>query len=68
MRRLAERLDLYKRKQIWPAVTNVRSRVELEACARAKIPFVTGPGVCRMQMSPLGGHMQPLVDLPVLAA
>jgi hypothetical protein len=68
VRRLADRLDLYKRKQIWPAVTNVRNRAELEACARAKIPFVTGPGVCRMQMTPLGGHMQPLVDLPVLAA
>jgi hypothetical protein len=68
LRRLADRLDLYKRKQIWPAVTNVRNRTELEACARAKIPFVTGSGVCRMQMSPLGGRMQPLVDLPVLAA
>jgi hypothetical protein len=68
VRRLADRLDLYKRKQIWPAVTNVRNRAELEACIKAKIPFVTGPGVCRMQMKPLGGHMQPLGDLPVLAA
>jgi hypothetical protein len=68
VRRLAERLDLYKLKQIWPAVTNVRSRAELDACVRAKIPFVTGPGVCRMQQTPLGGHMQPLEALPVRAA
>ncbi len=68
VRRLADRLDLYKRKQIWPAVTNVRNHAELEACAQAKIPFVTGPGVCRMQTTPLGGHLQPLEDLPVLAA
>jgi hypothetical protein len=68
LRRFTDRLDLYKRRQIWPAVTNVRSRAELEACAAAKVPFVTGPGVCRMQSLPMGGRMQPLGDLPVLAA
>jgi hypothetical protein len=68
LRRFIERYDLYRRKQIWPAVTNVRSRGELEACTAAKIPFVTGPAVCRMQTLPVGGRMQPLTELPVLAA
>lgn len=68
LRRFAERSDLYKRRQIWPGVTNVRSRAELDACIQAKIPFVTGPGVCRMQTLPVGGRQQPLGDLPLLAA
>lgn len=68
LRRFIERYDLYRRKQIWPAVTNIRSRAELEACTAAKIPFVTGPAVCRMQTLPVGGRMQPLAELPVRAA
>lgn len=68
LRRFTERLDLYRRRQIWPAVTNVRSRAELEACAAAKVPFVTGPGVSRMQSLPMGGRMQALDDLPARAA
>lgn len=68
LRRFTERLDLYKKKQIWAAVTNVRTKTELEACAKAHVPFVTGPGVCRMQTLPVGGRMQDLAELPVLAA
>ena len=68
LRRFTDRQGLYKRKQIWTAVTNVRSRAELQACAAARVPFVTGPAVCRMQTLPLGGRMQPFEDLPVLAA
>jgi hypothetical protein len=68
LRRFADRQGLYKRKQIWTGVTNVRSRVELQACTAARVPFVSGPAVCRMQTLPLGGRMQPLAELPVLAA
>jgi hypothetical protein len=68
LRRFIERYDLYRRKQIWPAVTNVRSRAELDACIAAKIPFVTGPAVCRMQTLPVGGRTQPADELPVRAA
>ena len=68
LRRFIDRYDLYRRKQVWPAVTNIRSRAELEACTAAKIPFVTGPAVCRMQSLPVGGRMQPLAELPVRAA
>ena len=68
LRRFADRQGLYKRKQIWTGVTNVRSRVELQACTAARVPFVSGPAVCRMQTLPLGGRMQPLEELPVLAA
>ncbi|WP_340644284.1 hypothetical protein [Phenylobacterium sp.] len=68
LRRFAERLGLYRKKQIWAAVTNVRNRIELEACIAAHVPFVTGPGVCRLQTTPVGGRMQPPDTLPLLAA
>jgi len=68
LRRFADRLHLYRKKQIWAAVTNVRNRLELDACIAAHVPFVTGPGVCRLQMTPVGGRMQPPEALPLLAA
>ena len=68
LRRFTDRQTLYKRKQIWTGVTNVRSRAELQACVAARVPFVSGPAVCRMQTLPLGGRMQPMQELPVLAA
>ena len=68
LRRFADRLGLYRKKQIWAAVTNVRNRIELDACIAAHVPFVTGPGVCRLQTAPVGGRMQPPEALPLLAA
>jgi hypothetical protein len=68
LRRFTDRLFLYKRKQIWAAVSNVRSQAELEACVAAHVPFVTGPRVCRLQTAPLSGRMMELSRLPVLAA
>jgi hypothetical protein len=68
LRRFVDRMPLYKQKQIWPGVTNVRNRTDLEACVAAHVPFVTGPGVCRMQILPVGGQLRPLEELPVLAA
>lgn len=68
LRRFTDRLGLYRSRQVWSGVTNVRSRTELQACVAAKVPFVTGAGVCRLQMSPIGGRLQPLEVLPILAA
>jgi len=68
LRRFSERLGLFRKKQIWAAVTNVRNRTELDACIAAHVPFVTGPGVCRLQTAPVGGRMQPPEALPLLAA
>ena len=66
LRRFSDRLDLYRRKRVWSGVTDVRNRAELQACVTAKVPFVTGAGVCRMQTKPIGGRVQPLDALPVL--
>jgi len=65
LRRFGERLAHYKQRKIWPAVTNLRRRAELQACARLRIPFLTGPAVCAPVLSPVGGRAVPLASLPM---
>jgi len=65
LRRFAERLVHYKQRRIWPGVTNVRRRAELEAATELRIPFVTGPGVCSPVPSLVGGRRLPAADLPM---
>lgn len=65
LRRFAERLTHYKQRRIWPGVTNVRRRAELEAASRLRIPFVTGPAVCAPLPSPAGGRAVALASLPL---
>jgi len=68
MRRFAERMAHYKQRRIWPAVTNVRRRSELEAAARLRIPFLTGPGICSPVPSPVGGRAMSFGKLPMTLA
>lgn len=65
MRRFAARLPAYRRRRIWPGVTNIRSARELKAVRETRIPFLTGPGVCRMQTVPVGGRPWSADLLPV---
>jgi hypothetical protein len=68
LRRFAERRDSYRRKRVWIGVSDVRNHDELVACVAARVSFVTGAGVCRMQSRPMGGRLLPLEALPILAA
>lgn len=61
------RMEAYKRRRIWPGVTNVRSRRELDVALEARVPFLTGPGVCRPQTRALGGRPWSIDHLPVLS-
>ena len=65
LRRFAERLTHYKQRRIWPAVTNVRRRAELDCAVRLRIPFVTGPAVCAPLSTPAGGRAVALANLPL---
>jgi hypothetical protein len=65
LRRFAERLIHFKQKRVWPGVTNIRRRAELEAAQRLHIPFVTGPVVCSPVPSPVGGRTLPMERLPM---
>ncbi len=65
LRRFGERIVHYKQRRIWPAVSNVRRRAELEAAARLHIPFVTGPAICPPMASPVGGRTVGMSHLPL---
>ena len=65
LRRFISKIDAYKRRRIWPAVTNVRHPRELDLALEAHLPFITGPAVCRLQPRPMGGRSWPVDQLPV---
>ena len=65
LRRFTARLTAYKRRRIWPGVTNIRTARELEAAREARIPFLTGPGVCRLRETPVGGRARSIEELPL---
>lgn len=67
LRRFISKIDAYKRRRIWPAVTNVRRQRELDLALEAHLPFITGPAVCRLQPRPMGGRSWPVDQLPVPA-
>lgn len=62
--RFAARAPLYRRKQIWCGVTDLRSGLEFEACVGAKIALVSGSAVSGPETSPVGGRSLPAHLLP----
>lgn len=64
MRRFAGRLSHYKQRRVWPAISNLRQRAEVEAATKAQIPFLTGPAICRPRATPSGGSEVPIDRLP----
>lgn len=44
--------DAYHRRRIWPAVTNVRTRRELDLCIRLRVPFLSGKAICDHLVAP----------------
>jgi hypothetical protein len=67
VRRFAAHAPEYKRRRIWSGLTNVRYRAERELAVSLGFPFLTGPGICRLQSQPLGGRSWDLASLPILS-
>ena len=65
LRQFASRRSHYKQRRIWSSVTNVRDGEELATCVSLGVPFMSGPGVCKPQLLPLGGRLVPRGRLPV---
>jgi hypothetical protein len=65
LRRFGDHMVHYKQRRIWPGVTNVRRRSEVEAAARMRIPFLTGPAICSPLPGPVGGRSVPQARLPM---
>jgi hypothetical protein len=64
IRRFMSVPDAFKRRQIAPAVSNVRARADLAACLQARVPFVSGMAVCPPQAAPIGNVPYPVTKLP----
>ena len=67
LRRFASHTPEYKRRRIWVGVTNVRFRAERELAISLGFPFLTGPGICRLQSEPIGGRTWEVGALPFIA-
>jgi hypothetical protein len=68
LHRFMDKQASFKRRQIWPAITNVRSRAELKACLQEKTPFITGSGVCGSMTLPIGNLAREPDRLPMTQA
>lgn len=67
IRRFAARMPDYRRRRIWPGLSNLRFRAERDLAISLGVPFLTGPGVCRLQSEPVGGRQWALEALPLLS-
>ena len=68
LRRFTEKRDAFRRRKIWPAITNVRTAAELEAGLRERIPFLSGPAVCGPMSEALGRIACEAARLPLSRA
>ncbi|MFZ5669319.1 MAG: hypothetical protein ACOY4K_07480 [Pseudomonadota bacterium] len=57
--------DAYQRRRIWPAITNVRTRRELDYCVQQKTPFLSGKAVSDHLHSPVEPARFAASQLPV---
>lgn len=68
LRRFGARSGEFERRQIRTGVTNIRSRKERDLALALRVPFITGPAVCRLQAQPLGGTPWAVENLPARGA
>ena len=57
--------SIYRRKQVWQGITDVRTRHELNHCIEHHAPFVTGPAVTDLLEKPVGATHLPWLNLPL---
>ena len=68
LRRFIEKREAFRRRKIWPSITNIRSPAELEAGLRERVPFLTGPAVCGPMTEALGRIAVEAARLPLSRA
>lgn len=66
LRRFASHAGEYRRRRMRWGLTNIRTGPELDLAIRLGLPFLSGPAVCRMLESPIGGRRWAAEDLPMV--
>jgi hypothetical protein len=56
---------IYRRKQVWQGITDVRTRRELNHCIEHHVPFVSGQAVTDLLEKPVGAAQLPWLNLPL---
>jgi len=65
MRRFMDRRDAFERRHIRMALTNLRTRTELQAALRLQAPYVSGYAVCGPISEPIGRLTYDIARLPL---
>jgi hypothetical protein len=67
LRAFMSQRETFRRKQLWPGVSRVASRAELDLCLATRVAAVSGPAVSDITFSPLGAGAREIDDLPLRA-
>lgn len=65
IRRFVEHFRDYQKRKIWPGIGNVRHPAERDLALTLGVPFLSGPGVCRLRSQPVGRHAWAVEHLPL---
>jgi hypothetical protein len=68
IRTFAARADIYRRRGIHQFLANVRTAAELDLASRLDLQLVSGPAVCGLLETSIGGRAMPRARLPVTAS
>ncbi|MDB5472068.1 MAG: hypothetical protein JWR84_3628 [Caulobacter sp.] len=65
MRTFLTRNDVFRRGEVWQAMTNVETAEEIQLAVKGRAPFLCGPAVTDLLTTPVGGQGAPVEQLPM---
>jgi hypothetical protein len=65
IRRFMQKRDVFKKKRIWPGVSPLANKAELEACMALRIPVLGGPMVAELSGAPAPARSVDPAALPL---
>ena len=68
VRRFMDNRDNYKRQKIWPSLSHIRTKTELDFCLTQHAPFLSGPAVSNLLEAPADAISLAPSELPVRRA
>jgi hypothetical protein len=65
IRRFMQKRDVYKKKRIWPGVSPLANKAELEACLALRVPVLGGPAIAELATDPIDARSVAPEALPL---
>jgi hypothetical protein len=60
-----QKRDVYKKKRIWPGVSPLANKAELEACLALRVPVLGGPAIAELATDPIDARSVAPEALPL---